>query len=151
MKIHFVCTGNVYRSRLAEAYLKSKQLPDVEVSSSGILAQLDYDINGPIGWVAMRILQNQKLIPYMSNMSTQTTPELLDTADLIIFMKGNHHTFSKNELGFVKENYEIWDIPDIDDLPGFENFTDMDAITASEQTFRDIKEKVEDLVKRLQN
>jgi len=36
IKIHFVCRGNVYRSVLAEGYLKSKKIKNLEVTSSGI-------------------------------------------------------------------------------------------------------------------
>lgn len=37
--IHFVCRGNNFRSRLAEAYLNSKKLPGIKVISSGIEAE----------------------------------------------------------------------------------------------------------------
>ena len=38
MKIVFVCTGNTCRSPMAEGYLKSKNIRDVEVLSFGIFA-----------------------------------------------------------------------------------------------------------------
>lgn len=38
MKVIFVCTGNTCRSPLAEGYLKSKHLPDLEVESRGLCA-----------------------------------------------------------------------------------------------------------------
>ena len=149
MKIHFVCTGNVYRSRLAEAYLNSKQLPNIEADSSGIFANENYEFHGPIYWSAMRLIDRKHLAPFMSRMSTQTTLDLLHSADLIIFLKGNHHEFSKNELGFIKENYEIWDIPDLDDEPNYDILSDENILRISERTFTTIQEKVDDLVERL--
>ena len=38
MRVLFVCTGNTCRSPMAEGYLKSKNIPDLEASSCGIYA-----------------------------------------------------------------------------------------------------------------
>ena len=38
MNIYFVCTGNTCRSPMAEAILKNKKLPNVNVKSAGIYA-----------------------------------------------------------------------------------------------------------------
>ena len=38
IKVHFVCNGNIFRSRLAEAYAKSLGLGQLEISSSGVVA-----------------------------------------------------------------------------------------------------------------
>lgn len=38
VRVLFVCTGNTCRSPMAEAILKSKQLPNVEVKSAGVYA-----------------------------------------------------------------------------------------------------------------
>jgi protein-tyrosine-phosphatase len=52
MTIHFICTGNIYRSRLAETYCASKGVPGLFVSSSGIGTKLNRGI--PIASYAAR-------------------------------------------------------------------------------------------------
>lgn len=64
MKIQFVCVGNTFRSRIAEAYLKSKKIPDLTVSSSGI--RDDRDLNGSVCNYTVQILSKNNLIHYLS-------------------------------------------------------------------------------------
>src|SRR5579884_1222753 len=114
MHIHFVCRGNAYRSRLAEAYLRSQQLPGVIVSSSGIeAASHAHTVNGPIAWVAQRIIQRNGLVPFMSFLPIQTTPELLNSADLVIFMEEAHEIYAREQFGYTGERFQVWHIPDI--------------------------------------
>ena len=145
MTVHFICTGNSFRSRLAEAYLNSKQLKNIKVISSGTATNKR---NGPIGWPTERIFQNTDLTLFMSPISIQTTKELLDKGDLTIFMKQNHYDFAKS-LGFLSQNYQIWDVEDLifSDYDG-EN-KDMKIINASEEIFKIIKGKVDELAQNL--
>ncbi len=98
--VHFVCTGNVYRSRLAEAYLRSKKLPNVDTSSSGIKAQEGR--NGPITWYASIIKRNQ-LVEHLKNYWTQTTPQMLYEADIVVFMTDEQYHYAKNTFS-LQEN-----------------------------------------------
>lgn len=149
--IHFVCTGNVYRSRLAETYLRSKQVSNVEVSSSGIkAAENQY---GPIVWYASRLITRGKLVPHMKPSWTQTSPEILNTADIVIFMADEHHAYAKTNFNFNKTSYEIWNIGDLKDA-GFTDDKigtefDMQRILHTEKIFAEIKKKVDELVTRL--
>ena len=149
MHIHFVCRGNAYRSRLAEAYLRSKQLQSVMVSSSGIeAAGHAHTVNGPITWVAQRILQRNGLVPFMSFHPTQTTHELLKSADLVIFMEEAHEMFAREQLGYTGKRFQVWHISDI--VPGEldvpPDALDAAIIRVSEATFTQIKKNIDILI-----
>lgn len=143
MNIHFVCTGNVFRSRLAESYLNSKKIPNIKISSSGILAMEDK--NGPITWYAQRIIEEQKLVQGEKLIWTQTTKEILEAQDLVIFMQKMHYDTCVAKFGFKGKNYEIWDVTDVDGnlIPN-----DNETIQRSELMFTKIKANIEDLIAR---
>ena len=95
VRVHFVCTSNTFRSRLAEVYLRSKKIPNIKVSSSGVTA--NENPNGPITWYAARLVKKHSLIPFLPQAWTQSTPKLFKEADIIVFMDEKHHLHSKNE------------------------------------------------------
>lgn len=140
MIIHFVCLGNIYRSRLAEAYLNSKQLPNVEVISSGIKATENE--KAPISWLTQRLFKMFHLEPYQSSFWTQTSKELLSLGDLTIFFDQDYYRDSVEKYGFNSVNYEIWEIADLDkSIPEH-----LEKMRATEETFEVIKAKVDELI-----
>ncbi|OGG01380.1 hypothetical protein A2Z33_02430 [Candidatus Gottesmanbacteria bacterium RBG_16_52_11] len=146
--IHFVCTGNTYRSRLAEAYLNSKKVPGVTATSSGVEAYQNN--NGPIVWYSQRIAKRYGLIPFMKPGWTQTTPGHFISADIIVFMYPKHLEKSRAMFGFDSDNRLVWEIPDLSDQ-GFTSVTDdpdsdLQRIFATEETFTEIRKRVDDLV-----
>ena len=146
MKIHFVCAGNSYRSRLAEAYLKSKKIPRFEVSSSGLIA--NRDDNGPVSWLAARIMLRKHLISFMSYMWTQTTTEMLQDADFVIFLGKDNYTFARKYFRYNKDNHEVWDIPDLDQFTSSMTSIkdELARIKATDHAFWDIKKNVDRLI-----
>jgi protein-tyrosine-phosphatase len=152
--IHFVCTGNAYRSRLAEAYLKSLNLKRVKASSSGIEASKHE--NGPISWYAERIAAHQGLLKHVSKTKKDTRKKHLNQADLVIFLHpDNFEMFRKNFGDFTLKEYEIWDIPDLHHL-GFRGIANNQKeenklIAATEKTFMQIKAKINKLAEKLQS
>lgn len=152
MHIHFVCSGNTFRSRLAEAYLKSKNIRGLRVTSSGVKAHENK--NGPITWYAARLIKHHDLVHFMSHGWTRTTQEFLKDADIVIFMDKKHHHHGQKDLGFSGKRYEIWNIPDLGDLglkgeTGDTHKEDLDRIRASDKIYEKIKRKVDKLFSAL--
>jgi protein-tyrosine-phosphatase len=144
MNLHFVCTGNVFRSRLAQAYAKSllKNRTDINVTSSGVQADVGQD--GPIAWYALKILDDSDLIPFISPIWVQTTSEILSSQDLIIFMQSWHLQQCQQRFGYTGTNYQVWDIADV--TP---DLNDDQIITFSQKKFAAIKIKVANLINQL--
>lgn len=150
MIVHFICAGNIYRSRLAESYFNSKIPQGFTSFSSGLFA--GEDLIGPIAWPAERIIQKNNLAEYMSFSFQKTSKELLQKAEFTIFMEEYMHEFCKKEFGYDSQNYEIWNIPDLILISGVieEYEKDVEKIRVSEETFENIKQKVNDLIVKLQ-
>lgn len=147
LHIHFVCTGNIYRSRLAEAYLRSKQIPNLLVSSSGTHATAQH--KGPIMWVALRLLYRYNLLSYMTTTWSDTTSGHITNADIVVFIGKKNYEFCKNHFPIPKK-YVIWGLPDFDDrdLNGkpLDIIRETDYIKTSEKLFSLIQEKIDNLI-----
>lgn len=140
MFLHFVCTGNVFRSRLAEAYAKFllKDRADITITSSGVNAALAQD--GPIAWYTLKIIEDNGLIAYMSQAWTQTTADILAKQDLIIFIQPWHLEQCQQRFDYSGKNYLVWDISDV--TP---DMSDDQLISFSQEQFEKIKSKVSQL------
>lgn len=149
MIIHFVCTGNTYRSRLAQTYCNARQISGITAISSGITAEKNE--NGAVAWCAQRIIKNNNLIPFEKPIWQQTTKALLEEGDLTIFLTASHYVYCKKHFSFNKK-YEVWDIADLDGFtPGMISVADDIAkIKATENTFSIIKIQVDGLLFKLQ-
>lgn len=152
MLIHFICRGNSYRSRLAEAYLNSKQIQGLNIISTGITASKN--INGPISWPAARIAKRNNLINFMFPSWRETTKDLLNKSDLVVFMTKHHLDFCRENLNFGSHNYEVWEIGDLEKYGlrdcGESYQEDLKIMEMSDMTFNEIKKKVDELVLKLQ-
>jgi protein-tyrosine-phosphatase len=114
MKIHFICRGNVYRSRMAEAYARSSinESSGIEVGSSGI--QADLALNGAVDSAAAKTLKEDNIENFLSPIWRQTTQALIDNADLVIFMTSTVYLDAKKAYNIDNSKNLIWNIPDID-------------------------------------
>jgi len=149
MNIHFVCTGNTYRSRIAEAYLKSKQLPNIEVSSSGTGAEKN--LSGTITSYTKDILEKEGILSYAKKTWTQTTKAELARQDLIIFMAKAQLDYCTNFLGFLPKKYEVWNVKDVNDVLPESKQNEKSISEFAKENYMVIIEKVDELETRIKN
>lgn len=132
MKVLFVCSGNAFRSPLAEALLK-KSRPDLQVDSAGT------NVETMISAEARRFLARQDAVQYLKK-----TPESLDTKrlteyDVIIAMEHTHESIILQQCPACNEKIIVWNIEDLG-LKPYEFI---------EQIDKQIEEKVSKLAKNL--
>lgn len=112
MLIHFVCQGNTYRSRLADAYCNHKYSPEITATSSGLIASVNE--NGPISWITALLLRQQNMQESLSSESwKQTTQSMLDSADMIVFMDFAVKEGAEKNFEFTESKIKVLNIHDI--------------------------------------
>ena len=141
--IHFVCTGNIYRSRLAEAYCASRGIPGIHVSSSGIAAGRDG--NAAISPWAAEVLNRYGLESYAAANWRRTTAALVQASDVLVFMESEHRRFCDAWIVSGRHWVEVWEIEDIGPLE-FEKIPDK-----VERTFAMIRKRTDELIEALGN
>ncbi|MEI7741372.1 MAG: hypothetical protein WCJ29_02605 [bacterium] len=146
MRIHFVCRGNTFRSRLAEGFMR-KNYPGIEVSSSGVAAENNLD--GHITWYAQCIAVNEGFAGSLKPTWTQTTPEVLMQADLIITLDESIRLEVENRFVLPKAiRLEQWDIADIQE-PTHSYEAVFETTEQALRSFRDLKVRLQSLVKNI--
>ena len=139
MIIHFICTGNIYRSRLAEAYCKSKGVSGLDVMSSGIQTILNGGVS--IARYAADVLRAYGLERFAAPSWQQTTAALVRASDVLVFMEREHHHFCKDWVDSSRQRFEIWDIPDVGSEVGA-----AEIMTKVERTFATIRRQTDSLL-----
>jgi len=133
LKVLFVCSGNSYRSPVAEALLRKYAPKGVEVSSAGI---------SPISWISehgRQFLEKENASKYL-----KVRPEGLEIRqprdyDLIVAMEMKHKFSILQRCPECADRIEVWNIDDpYDTSPEYE-----------EAVYRNIKTKVKELAENL--
>jgi protein-tyrosine-phosphatase len=126
-------------------------MPNIEVSSSGIA--IVPRTEPYISPIAAILLDRDGLAEYASLDPRQTSTEILSKADLIIFMRDNHHLICQQNYSISTSNYEIWDIPDLDELsystPEVLGKHWLEVMRNASNTFESIKTQIEQLIMKL--
>ena len=132
MKILFVCTGNSYRSPIAEALLK-KVRGDLEVESAGTHPTDRVASN------AKKFLKKENALRNLKGEPEGIDQKNLEEYDLIIAMKQNHRNEILRRYPQMEDRIEVWNIDDPIYLP----------YGSDEEVFEEIKRKVLELAESI--
>jgi isopentenyl-diphosphate delta-isomerase len=143
MIVMFVCAGNTYRGRLAEAYLKSLAIPGVVVESAGV--SVDDKINGRINDYTKQLQVEFGLEPYSKLTWDSLKQSRLNRADIVICM--NRSVYQSAEAAGFKLPLRtfIWSITDVSNLVAQGTTVDAKIPHVARQTYLRIIEQVNDL------
>jgi protein-tyrosine-phosphatase len=122
----FVCTGNRFRSMLAEA-LAQKRYQDKKFESSGTEA------TGPIYEPVKDLIEENNLEKFVTYNPEQVSEDQIQKADRVICMTESHREFIKDTYQPEEGQLEVW------------NISDADPEDNLEPIFDELKEKVENM------
>lgn len=138
-KIHFVCSGNVFRSRLAEAFSRTHNLEGYEVSSSGINGE-HWPEDYLMPWTK-RISHRENIANLLSEKRKISTQADFDRNDIIVFMHPRVLDEARNRFKLNEDKCLLWDIKDREDWHGT-----LTVRQKEDRTARLIKKKVSALI-----
>jgi len=127
-KVLFVCSGNAYRSPVAEALLR-KLRPDIQADSAGTNPVLPR-----ISESAREFLKKENASQYLKREPEGLEEKEPDKYDLIVVMKPEHGETVLNRCRNCQRKIVVWNIDDPYFLPGQET-----------KIFQQIKDKVKEL------
>ena len=125
-KVLFICTGNYYRSRYAEAYFnyqvdQQNEQSKWKATSRGLAPNSNN--RGNISSYAVDELKNKKIPEsYFDGKPTSITAEDVNSADLIILLNQEEHEapFNQRFPGVDPKKIKMWHVGDVDRMkPSF--------------------------------
>ena len=145
MVIHFICRGNAFRSIIAEAYLKSLNLDDVWVISSGTLAKESEPSNRENYQKTLALLDDHHLLKFAkTHYADQLNATRAARADVTVCMNGLVAEEAKKSFD-LPANTVVWDVTDVGET-GRIAHNDADREKYYEDAFEQIRRNVDQLV-----
>ena len=135
MKVLFVCSGNSYRSPVAEALMRKYAPRDVEADSAG---------TSPINYIsihAQEFLEREDALQFLKKSPEGVDSKRLKDYDLIIAMELKHSFSVLRRCPECAGRVEVWNIDDPYDT----------TMEYEQQIYQQIKTKVKELVKQMQD
>lgn len=136
MKVLYICTGNIYRSLIAETLTKVFR-EDIDVESRGI------EPGGSVREVVKNVLEHETLWESTTVDPKKVSQKDVNWADKIVAMKEEHRDYLLENLDVSEEKIAVWNIDDVD--PEILSDPDRDAKPYIQDTLNEINRKVEEL------
>lgn len=105
MRILYVCTGNSFRSPIAEA-LTRRYKPGLEVESAGTRA------TDHIADVARELLEQEDTLEFVKPSPDQLSQRAVGEADKIVAMMSGHRDYILDNFETGDTEVEVWKIKD---------------------------------------
>ena len=148
MIVQFICRGNAFRSIIAEAYLKSLQLDNVKVISSGTVAAKYKAINEDRYISIISLLERHHIQKFAKkHYGDPINPEQVAQADLAVCM--NQLVYDEaDRICKLPEHTIVWDVTDIGETGRIARSTE-EQRKFEEDAFAQITQNVNQLVQSL--
>jgi protein-tyrosine-phosphatase len=145
MIIHFICRGNSFRSIIAEAYINSLEIKDLNVLSSGTTAALDKTRNLTYYRMTLELLENHGIREFAkTGYGDQLTQSRLEAADITVCMNQRVYDECLRCVTFPTRP-RIWSVADIGE-PGRLSGVESERELFREEAYQEIAKNVDQLI-----
>ena len=145
MRIHFVCRGNVFRSLIAEAYLNSLGIKDLDVLSSGTAAASEKEENLANYRKTLELLEKHGIREFAkAGYGDQLTQSRLEKTDITVCMNQRVYDECLRYVIFPASP-RIWSVADVGE-PGRISNIESERRLYREEAYEEIVENVDRLI-----
>jgi protein-tyrosine-phosphatase len=142
MNVHFICRGNVLRSLVAETYLKSLNLQNVNVISSGTNVNWNDPQEREYFANTLAVLDKYDIKSFAKLEPDQLTQARINSSHDIVVLMNQRVVDEAAKVVNLPEGIQDWEIIDI----GEGHRTNMDSRQSyEEEIYQEITQKVDDL------
>ncbi len=144
MNVHFICRGNVLRSLIAETYLRSLNIKNVNAMSSGTNVNWNDPLEREYFANTMVVLDRHGIKSFAKSLPEQLTQERLENQDVVVLM--NQRVVDEaSELVELPANTRNWGIVDIGEG---DRADQSNREIYEEEIYKEITNGVDDLIRQ---